>query len=689
MLLDGLFVPGSGFFGRSSCVVITEWNLLEMLDFDKIRVRLLSLGRNRKQQLLVATDTILILGLLWLSFSIYFHLIFIPNTFDLIVFLSAPLVLIPVYMRLGLYKAILQYLPSQAVLTILLGTTVSLVLWAIVVKYMIGYRLSLLVVMNLWLGVVTMMTATRFLVKYALYGKGAGKEGKNLFIYGSGDSGIQLFGALMEGRGKYNILGFIDDKVSRQNLQIHGYPIYSFEKSVDLLEQGLVDEVILAMPSASHARHRDIIENLEPYPVMVKTLPSLSELVEGKISVSDIKEISIDDLLGREPVPPNEVMLNANIKGKVVLVTGAGGSIGSELCRQVVRCQPDELILFEQNEFCLYRIEQALEAEIQRHSPGRIRISKYLGSINDAQLLKRVFCRKIHTIYHAAAYKHVPLVEMNPVAGLKNNTFGTKMLAEMSADAGVDTFVLISTDKAVRPTNIMGCSKRLAEMALQALADHLKSDNRSQTTFTMVRFGNVLGSSGSVVPKFRQQIRDGGPITLTHEKIIRYFMSIPEAAQLVIQAGAMAKGGDVFVLEMGQPVKIMDLAVKMIHLAGLSVINESNPDGDISIEITGLRPGEKLFEELLIDENVLETDHPMIMRANESYLSWENLTGAFEELDALMENEDRDGIKSLLERVVKGYSSWKQDAESSGETIGEIDVPGQKPSRSGSVQSAV
>jgi FlaA1/EpsC-like NDP-sugar epimerase len=474
----------------------------------------------------------------------------------------------------------------------------------------------------------------------------------------------------MDGKSRYNLLGFIDDKPSRQNLHIHGYPVYSFGKSTELLEQGLVDEVILAMPSASHDRHREIIESLEPYPVKVKTLPSLNELVEGKVSVSDIKEISIDDLLGRDPVPPNEALLHANIRDKVVLVTGAGGSIGSELCRQIVRCEPRELILFEQNEFCLYSLEQELEQEIAKHFGGRIRLEKYLGSINDTSLLERVFARKIHTIYHAAAYKHVPMVEENPVAGLKNNTFGTKQLAETASRACVDTFVLVSTDKAVRPTNVMGCSKRLAEMVLQGLADHRKEEGQ-ETVFTMVRFGNVLGSSGSVVPKFRQQIRDGGPITLTHENIIRYFMSIPEAAQLVIQAGAMGRGGDVFVLDMGRPVRIADLAVKMIHLAGKTVRDASTPDGDIAIEITGLRPGEKLYEELLIGEQVLETDHPMIMRASESFLPWPALAEKLEALGRAMESEDRDGIKQLLMEVVKGYRPWEMEAP-------EPETPGAK-----------
>jgi FlaA1/EpsC-like NDP-sugar epimerase len=383
--------------------------------------------------------------------------------------------------------------------------------------------------------------------------------------------------------------------------------------------------------------------------VQVRTLPSVNELAQGRVGISDLRELDIDDLLGREPVSPNHILLGKNIVGKVVLVTGAGGSIGSELCRQILAIGPATLLLIEHSEFALYAIHQELEDKLSELNTELVPL---LASVRDEARMREIMVTwKPDTLYHAAAYKHVPLVEHNPIEGIKNNTWGTLTAARIAAEQGVADFVLISTDKAVRPTNIMGASKRLAEMVLQALADTMP-----QTRFSMVRFGNVLGSSGSVVPKFRRQIRDGGPITLTHPDITRYFMTIPEAAQLVIQAGAMAKGGDVFVLDMGQPVRIKDLAERMVELSGLSLIDDDNPDGDIEIQITGLRPGEKLFEELLIGDNPKPTSHARIMKAHEEYLAWPLLALQLDALEAALERADMATMQDLLVQLVSGYA---------------------------------
>ena len=403
------------------------------------------------------------------------------------------------------------------------------------------------------------------------------------------------------------------------------------------------------MPSLNRKRRNQILNQIAKARVSVRTLPSVTDLAQGKVTVSDLRELDIDDLLGREPVAPNHLLLTKNITNKVVLVTGAGGSIGSELCRQIMAVEPNELLLIEQSEFALYAIHQELEEKRIGHKTVLVPL---LASVQDSDRMQEIISTwKPNTVYHAAAYKHVPLVEHNPAEGIKNNVLGTLRTAQVAANNGVSDFVLVSTDKAVRPTNIMGASKRLAEMALQALAAHQKN-----TQFSMVRFGNVLGSSGSVVPKFRQQIREGGPITLTHPDITRYFMTIPEAAQLVIQAGAMAKGGDVFVLDMGQPVKILNLAQRMIELSGLTVKDEQNLEGDIGIEITGLRPGEKLFEELLIGDNAKPTTHPRIMKADEAFIPLSIFEEKIRSLELALSTNDVAVIRLMLKELVSGYS---------------------------------
>ena len=423
--------------------------------------------------------------------------------------------------------------------------------------------------------------------------------------------------------------------------------VYSIDAIAGVISKLKVDEVLIAMPSASRTKRLDIINVLESYPVLVRMLPGVAELAEGKVSIGDLREVSIKDLLGRDVVDANKELLGKNITNKTVVVTGAGGSIGSELCRQIVFLKPKALILYEMSELALYTIEKEI-SNIGIHS---LDIYPVLGSVNNKARLSNVFKRfDVDTIYHAAAYKHVPMVEFNNTEGVDNNIFGTLNCAQAAIESGVETFVLISTDKAVRPTNTMGATKRSAELILQAL-----SAKQSGTKFTMVRFGNVLGSSGSVIPLFRQQIKDGGPVTVTDENMVRYFMMIPEAVELVIQAGAMGTGGDVFVLDMGKPVRIDDLAKKMIRLSGLEVKDESNPDGDIEIKYTGLRPGEKLYEELLIGDNVSDTDNPLIMRAQEDMLAWDDLEPILNDLQIAITGCDQKKLRELLIQIVPGF----------------------------------
>ncbi len=467
-------------------------------------------------------------------------------------------------------------------------------------------------------------------------------------IYGAGNAGRQLARALAHSH-ELRVVGYLDDDERLHGHVLDGLPIYAPADLPALVEGLGIQDVLLAMPSISRRRRNEILAAVRQARVVVRSLPAVSELVQGKVSVSDLRELDIDDLLGREPVQPNHLLLAKNITGKTVLVTGAGGSIGSELCRQIVEQRPAKLLLVEQSEFALYAIHQELEA---KRAGRTTELLPLLASVQDAERMREIMTTwRPNTVYHAAAYKHVPLVEHNPAEGIKNNVLGTLRTAQAALEAGVADFVLISTDKAVRPTNVMGASKRVAEMVLQALAAE-----GGGTRFSMVRFGNVLNSSGSVVPTFRQQIREGGPITLTHPEVTRFFMTIPEAAQLVIQAGAMARGGDVFVLDMGEPVKIMDLARRMVELSGLTVRDEQNPDGDIEIAITGLRPGEKLYEELLIGDNPRPTLHPRIMKAHEEFLPWGELETRLASLEIALNANDVGLIRRMMQQLVSGYT---------------------------------
>ena len=562
------------------------------------------------------------------------------------------LLALPIFVTHGFYRAIFRYTGWSALMTVAKASLFYGVMYAgiLVLVGVPGVPRTIGVIQPMLL--LLLVGASRAVARFWLGGLYHSQLRlaalPRVLIYGAGSAGRQLAAALANSH-EMRVVAFLDDDRRLQGHLMNGLPIYDPANLGDLVAAENITTVLLALPSASRKRRNEILTRMLGAHVSVRTLPSVAELSQGKIGVSDLRELDIDDLLGREPVAPDAELLTRNIRGKVVLVTGAGGSIGGELCRQIVQAGPAVLLLVEQSEFALYAIHQELQAEA---GEGGCELVPLLASVQDAQRMRGIIATwGPQTVYHAAAYKHVPLVEHNPVEGVRNNVFGTLVTASVARECGVADFVLISTDKAVRPTNIMGASKRLAEMVLQALADR----SGAATRFAMVRFGNVLGSSGSVVPKFRQQIRDGGPITLTHPDITRYFMTIPEAAQLVIQAGAMGRGGDVFVLDMGLPVKIMDLALRMIELSGLELRDAAHPDGDIAIEITGLRPGEKLYEELLIGDNPLPTKHPRIMKAHEDFLAWDALRAQLDALELALRDNDVAGLRRLLQTLVAGY----------------------------------
>ena len=547
------------------------------------------------------------------------------------------------FIKLGLYRAVLRYMNSQALWAIILGTlitTVSLVLLAFFTGINIPRTMPFIFA---WLCLLT-VGGSRILVR-AIIGKIMTNNKESVIIYGAGSAGRQLATGLNAGP-EYFVSAFIDDDTAKHGSIVQGIPVIAFKDVQELIEKRNATKVLLAMPSVSRARRKEVLAQLEPLSIKVLSVPGMADVIEGKAQLSEFREVEIEDLLGRDPVTPKVDLMAANITNKVVMVTGAGGSIGSELCRQIIKQNPVKIILFERSEIALYSIEKEL-CEYVTHNQLSIELIPIMGSVQRINRLETVMVAfGVHTVYHAAAYKHVPLVEHNVVEGVRNNVFGTYYAAKAAVNAKVETFVLISTDKAVRPTNVMGATKRMAELVLQGLAQ--EQGAKHNTRFCMVRFGNVLGSSGSVVPLFRRQIKEGGPITLTHPDITRFFMTIPEAAQLVIQAGAMGKGGDVFVLDMGDSVKIKDLATKMVRLSGFEIKSESNPHGDIEILCTGLRPGEKLFEELLIGDNVGQTTHERIMTANEVMLPLSELNVFIDALDTACHNFDHEKIRQLL-----------------------------------------
>jgi FlaA1/EpsC-like NDP-sugar epimerase len=507
------------------------------------------------------------------------------------------------------------------------------------------------VILIFWFVSSILIIIMRFLYKGYLYSwDNFVNDRKPTIIYGAGSAGAQIVESLRKNH-EYAPIAFIDDEKSKQGTFINFTRIYPFSDLKDIIKKRKVKAILLAIPSLSEQRKRDLLKKLSKYPVEVKLLPSLSEIVSGRVSIENIRHVQVEDILGRTPVKPKTSLLKKNITGKNVLVTGAGGSIGSELCRQILKLKPNKIVLFEHSEFNLYSIDYELTSLGEKNCEI-IPVLADVKSINKVE--NAIKENKIDTIYHAAAYKHVPMVEKNTVEGVFNNVMGTYNVAVCARDNNVENMVLISTDKAVRPTNVMGASKRFSELVLQAL-----NSEESNTCFSMVRFGNVLDSAGSVVPLFRRQIKEGGPVTVTHAKVTRYFMSIPEAVQLVLQAGAMAKGGDVFVLDMGEPVRILDLAHRMINLSGLSPITSENPEGDIKIKFTGLREGEKLYEELLIGKDVVQSKHPQIMQANEDFLSWQKVSSLIEDIKTNHEKLDDDSMRNVLIENVEGYKPAK------------------------------
>jgi FlaA1/EpsC-like NDP-sugar epimerase len=551
-----------------------------------------------------------------------------------------------IFIRMGMYRAILRYMTQPAIITIVLCVFLSGAVLAI--SGFLTYSKIPRSVPFIYIALmIFLIGGPRLLVRHIILMLGAlpAKEAIPVIVYGAGKTGHQLLQALQD--TAYRVVAFVDDNKFLHGTVLSNIKIYSPKSIPKLMSSTGANKLLLALGRASHSTRLDIIKKLEKYHINVQTIPEFSDIVSGKARIEHVRDVDIDDLLGRDTVQPMPHLMEGSVFNKVVLVTGAGGSIGGELCRQIIELKPKKLILFDHNEFSLYSIERELVGK----NIDQVELCAVLGSVQNASVLEGLMSgQSVQTVYHAAAYKHVPLVENNCVEGMKNNVFGTLYCAEAAIKTGVELFVLISTDKAVRPTNVMGASKRLAELILQSLAE-----KQLGTRFVMVRFGNVLGSSGSVVPLFRQQIKEGGPVTVTHPDIIRYFMTIREAAQLVIQAGTMGQGGDVFVLDMGEPVKIVDLARRMINLSGLSVRDENDRNGDIAISYTGLRPGEKLFEELLIGDNVSPTEHRRIFRAMEQYISWREMESFLKELAVACDAGDSDYIRTLLFKVPTGY----------------------------------
>jgi FlaA1/EpsC-like NDP-sugar epimerase len=606
---------------------------------------------------MVFADMVILLFALWASFSLRLGQLHIPEKMEIWILFVVPFIAIPLFVQFGLYRAIVRYIGFKALWSIIKAVSLYAVLWAALIFVSGAEGVPRSVTLINWLAAILLIGGSRMIVRWyfagvEITGRMNKKQKRHIVIYGAGTAGRQLASVLNYSK-EYAPVAFLDDNTELHKNTINALRVYSIQELDKLIIQLDIDEIFLALPSASHTRRKRIIQLLEKYPVHVRTLPSMTEVADGKIKLEDIKEIDLEDLLGRDSVLPDKELFDACIKNQSIMVTGAGGSIGSELCRQILTRQPSNLILFEQSEYNLYKAEQEFIKLINKND-SQVELVPILGNVIDAKRVAEVLSHySINTIYHTAAYKHVPLVEHNIIEGVRVNTIGTYTVATLAMEHNVDTFILISTDKAVRPTNVMGASKRFAELVLQGLAtESLK------TKFSMVRFGNVLGSSGSVVPLFREQIKQGGPVTVTHQDMIRYFMTIPEAAQLVIQAGAMGtkgSGGDVFVLDMGEPVKISELASKMIHLMGFTVKDEKTPDGDIEIEYRGLRPGEKLYEELLIGDNATGTSHSRIMRAEEEAYSLDEIMSYIEQLEQAIKSSNCEIVRQLLIKVIKGY----------------------------------
>jgi FlaA1/EpsC-like NDP-sugar epimerase len=609
----------------------------------------LVLGRRSKQLIMVLADTLALPAALWTAFTLRYGSFSHGEASALVLYVASVIGTLPVFLHMGLYRAVIRYMGVRAAGVIAMGTGISALMLHAIDRFALGnvYPVELFVIYFilalLYVGV------SRFGARELLRIRPTSVQ--RVIIYGAGAAGAQLCSSLV-GSTQFKPIAIVDDSAKVQGARVSGFRVLAPEMLLDLRRKHGTELILLALPSATRRRRAQIIETLSAQGFKVQTVPDIGEIVSGQARLEEVRDIDVHDLLGRDPVPPNPALLCACVRGKAILVTGAGGSIGSELCRQIMALSPRRLVLLEVSELALYEIERELRALNVRYG-NHIELVALLGNAHHKHRVREIMTTfAIQTVYHAAAYKHVPIVEHNMIEGIHNNIFATYNTAEAAMECRVETFVLISTDKAVNPTNVMGCTKRVAEMVLQGL--HQRGHG---TRFCMVRFGNVLESSGSVVPLFREQIREGGPVTVTHPDVIRYFMTIPEAAQLVIQAGSMGSGGDVFVLDMGSPVRIADLARRMIHLAGYTVRDEKNPDGDIEIRVTGLRPAEKLFEELLIGKNVAGTEHPRILRAMEQSLSWEQIKHVLDDLAQCSIRFNCERAREILLRAVPEYQA--------------------------------
>lgn len=643
-----------------------------------LKNKLLNQPRRAKQLLVLLADALMGVTAVWAAYSLRLDTLHWPySAHQWWPYVLAPVLAAPIFWRSGLYRAVFRHSGMAAMRALVIAVSVYAALFFGVLVMMswpdVPRSLGLLQPLILMLLVGGSRAAARQWLSSLSRGQRRGMSVSNLLIYGAGSAGVQIANAIATSH-EFKLVGFVDDSPTLQGLTINNVPVYAPGELPDLVEKYEISDMLLALPSVTRARRNEILNELQPLPVHVRSLPGLTDLAHGRVALADIKDLDVEDLLGRDAVPPDRALLTRSLTDKVILVTGAAGSIGSELCRQILLEHPSRLVLVEHSEYGLYSIHQELQqlcVHMAAHQSTVPELVPLLANVRDYRRMVDICSAYLpNTVYHAAAYKHVPLVEHNPAEGLANNVLGTLNVARAAIETGAGHFVLVSTDKAVRPTNIMGASKRLAEMVLQALSalstvkfeeDGLPVNNR--TRLAMVRFGNVLGSSGSVVPLFRRQIEAGGPITLTHADVTRYFMTIPEAAQLVLQAGAMAEGGEVYVLDMGEPVKIIDLAHRMVKLSGFTVREEGRPDGDIAIEVTGLRPGEKLYEELLIGENPVPTLHPRILKAHEDFVAWAEFTRDLNKLQQAIIANDTSALRAILLKHVSGFTPDAQDSD--------------------------
>jgi FlaA1/EpsC-like NDP-sugar epimerase len=608
--------------------------------------------------LTATTDVVLLIFAGWAAYSLRLDGMFIPNSRQLFLLLAAPLLALPILIHVGLYRSVIRYMGEYALWAIVKAMTLAAGLWtmlAFVTEMTAHAGMPRLVPVLFWGLGILLIGGVRFLARWLLWVRLRGREqGQQVLIYGAGEAGQQVAASLRQSKELFPA-GFIEDDARLHGSEVNGLRVYPPDELPRLVEDFGIHDVIVTLPSASNARRREVVAFLERFPIRVRILPALADIASGRHLVSMVREVDIGDLLGRDPVAPNLDLMGQCITGRSVLVTGAGGSIGSELCRQITALSPSRLVLLENSEHALYQIDRAIRPM------ATCPVVACLGSACDGAVVTRLLQEHaVETVYHAAAYKHVPIVENNVLEGVRNNVLGTRTMARAAFEAGVETLVLISTDKAVRPSNVMGATKRWAELIIQDFARQALAQNRSQR-FCSVRFGNVLGSSGSVIPLFKEQIAKGGPVTVTHSEVTRYFMSIHEAVELVIQAGSLACGGEVFLLEMGEQVRIIDLARTMIRLAGHTERNERTPDGDIDIAVTGLRPGEKLREELLIGQhNIQGTAHPKIMKSDEPFLDTDDLSWLLERLERAIRTADLDTVRTLLMDVALGGEAWNE-----------------------------